>query len=50
MLLAGATVAQPAAPIIIKFSHVVASDTPKGDAAGKCKQLGEKYTGGRVNV
>src|ERR671931_2814812 len=37
-------------PIIIKFSHVVASDTPKGKAAEKFKELAEKYTGGKVKV
>jgi TRAP-type C4-dicarboxylate transport system substrate-binding protein len=37
-------------PIIIKFSHVVANDTPKGKAAEKFKQLAEKYTAGRVKV
>jgi C4-dicarboxylate-binding protein DctP len=38
------------APIVIKFSHVVASDTPKGKAADKFKELAEKYTGGKVKV
>lgn len=42
--------AQPQAPIVIKFSHVVASDTPKGKAAERFKQLAERYTGGRVRV
>jgi C4-dicarboxylate-binding protein DctP len=37
-------------PIIIKFSHVVAPDTPKGKAADKFKELAEKYTGGKVKV
>ncbi len=37
-------------PIIIKFSHVVASDTPKGKAADKFKELAEKYTNGKVKV
>src|SRR3984957_4972229 len=37
-------------PIIIKFSHVVASDTPKGKAADKFKELAEKYTDGKVKV
>src|SRR6202045_881804 len=37
-------------PIIIKFSHVVASDTPKGKAADKFKELAEKYTSGKVKV
>jgi len=38
------------APIVIKFSHVVAADTPKGKAAERFKQLAEKATGGRVRV
>jgi C4-dicarboxylate-binding protein DctP len=38
------------APIIIKFSHVVATDTPKGKASEKFKELAEKYTGGKVKV
>jgi C4-dicarboxylate-binding protein DctP len=38
------------APIVIKFSHVVANDTPKGNAAMKFKELAEKATGGRVKV
>ena len=37
-------------PIVIKFSHVVASNTPKGAAAEKFKELAEKYTGGKVKV
>src|ERR1700744_2910663 len=37
-------------PIVLKFSHVVASDTPKGKAADKFKELAEKYTNGRVKV
>jgi C4-dicarboxylate-binding protein DctP len=37
-------------PIVIKFSHVVASDTPKGKAADKFKELAEKYTNGKVKV
>ena len=36
--------------ITIKFSHVVASDTPKGKAADKFKQLAEAATKGRVKV
>jgi C4-dicarboxylate-binding protein DctP len=50
VLLAGMAAAQAAEPIIIKFSHVVANDTPKGKAADKFKQLAEQYTGGRVKV
>src|SRR6201986_2322519 len=37
-------------PIVLKFSHVVASDTPKGKAADKVKELAEKYTNGKVKV
>ncbi|MCK1456427.1 TRAP transporter substrate-binding protein [Bradyrhizobium sp. 35] len=37
-------------PIIIKFSHVVATDTPKGKASEKFKELADKYTGGKVKV
>ncbi|NDI33257.1 TRAP transporter substrate-binding protein [Chengkuizengella sediminis] len=36
--------------IVIKFSHVVAEDTPKGKAANMFKDLAEKYTEGRVEV
>ena len=37
-------------PIVLKFSHVVAPDTPKGKGADKFKALAEQYTGGRVRV
>ncbi|MFO1309204.1 MAG: TRAP transporter substrate-binding protein [Burkholderiales bacterium] len=37
-------------PIVIKFSHVVAVDTPKGKAAERFKQLAEERTKGRVKV
>ena len=37
-------------PIVIKFSHVVASDTPKGKGAERFKELAEKATNGRVKV
>jgi C4-dicarboxylate-binding protein DctP len=37
-------------PIIIKFSHVVAPDTPKGKAAEYFKKLAEERTKGRVKV
>ena len=37
-------------PIVIKFSHVVASDTPKGEAAQRFKELAEKATQGRVKI
>ena len=39
-----------AEPIVIKFSHVVAQDTPKGKAAEKFKALAEQYTKGAVKV
>jgi C4-dicarboxylate-binding protein DctP len=48
LALAGPAFAQ--SPIIIKFSHVVASDTPKGKATEKFKELAEKYTDGKVKV
>src|SRR5437764_12432853 len=58
LILAAASVAAlaligPAAaqsPIVIKFSHVVATNTPKGLAAEKFKELAEKYTDGKVKV
>lgn len=37
-------------PIIIKFSHVVAQHTPKGQAAEYFKKLAEERTHGRVKV
>ena len=44
----GAACAQQ--PIVIKFSHVVAIDTPKGKAANYFKTLAEERTKGRVKV
>jgi C4-dicarboxylate-binding protein DctP len=38
------------APITIKFSHVVAVDTPKGKAAEYFKKLAEERTKGKVKV
>ena len=35
------------APIVIKFSHVVATDTPKGKGAEYFKKLAEERTNGR---
>ena len=46
--LSGQPLAQ--APIVIKFSHVVAVDTPKGKAADYFKKLAEERTRGRVKV
>jgi len=37
-------------PIVIKFSHVVAADTPKGRAAERFRELAESRTKGRVKV
>ncbi len=48
VLFSGAAFAQ--APIVIKFSHVVAVGTPKGKAADRFKQLAEERTQGRVKV
>lgn len=48
--LAFSGIAQAQEPIIIKFSHVAAVDTPKGQAADYFKQQVEKRTKGRVKV
>lgn len=48
LLLTGPMAAQ--AQIVLKFSHVVAPDTPKGKGAEKFKELGEKYTAGKVKI
>jgi C4-dicarboxylate-binding protein DctP len=37
-------------PVVIKFSHVVAPDTPKGKGALRFKELAEKYTEAKVTV
>jgi C4-dicarboxylate-binding protein DctP len=50
LALAGTHRAFAQQPIVIKFSHVVTNDTPKGKAALKFKELAEKYTGGKVKV
>ena len=49
-LLMASAPAQAQQPIVIKFSHVVAPDTPKGKGADKFKELAEKYTNGKVKV
>jgi len=49
-LLIAASPALAADPIIIKFSHVVTADTPKGQGAEKFKQLAEERTKGAVKV
>ena len=38
------------AEIVIKFSHISTSDSPKGRAAVRFKELAEKMTGGKVRV
>lgn len=49
-VLAFGTPALAQTPIVIKFSHVVAVNTPKGKAADRFKQLAEERTKGRVKV
>ncbi len=51
-LLALATLVAPlrAEPVVLRFSHVVAPDAPKGKAAERFKELAERYTDGRVRV
>ena len=43
-------IAMAQAPIVIKFSHVVALDTPKGKAAEYFKKLADERTKGKVKV
>ena len=50
MIAAGLSLPAMAQDITIKFSHVVAPDTPKGKAAEKFKELAEQYTEGKVKV
>ena len=56
LVIAVATMALPMsalaapAPLIIKFSHVVANETPKGQAANYFKKLVEERSKGRVKV
>ena len=50
---ATAFIIQPAmaqSPVVIKFSHVVAPDTPKGNGAEKFKELADKYTNGKAKI
>ena len=46
----GAGLAQAQSPIIIKFSHVVAADTPKGKAAVFFAEKAAELTKGKVKV
>lgn len=48
--LSAATLVQAADPIVIKFSHVVAEQTPKGQGALLFKKLAEERLPGRVKV
>jgi C4-dicarboxylate-binding protein DctP len=50
MALSQATRSFAQQPIVIKFSHVVTNETPKGKGALRFKELAEKYTNGRVKV
>jgi C4-dicarboxylate-binding protein DctP len=49
-VLLGLGTAGAEAPIVLRFSHVVAPNTPKGKGADKFKELAELYTQGRVKV
>src|SRR5664279_632303 len=49
-IIAAPTAVTAQAPIVIKFSHVVAPNTPKGLGAEKFKELAEKYTADKVKV
>jgi len=42
--------AQAQQPVVLKFSHVVTDDTPKGKGAIRFKELAESKTKGRVKV
>src|SRR6266568_8970294 len=48
--LAAAGRAGAAEPIVLRFSHVVAVNTPKGQAADLFRRRAEELTGGRVHV
>jgi C4-dicarboxylate-binding protein DctP len=47
LVAAGGAFAQP---IVVKFSHVVAEATPKGQGALKFKEVAEKLLPGKVEV
>jgi len=38
------------APVVMKFSHVVANDTPKGKGSSSSRNWPRSYTGGKVKV
>lgn len=50
LVLASTTLLASAEPIVIKISHVVAANTPKGQGAERFKKLAEERTKGRVRV
>ncbi len=50
LALSFSTVVSAQEPIIIKFSHVTADNTPKGQGALKFKELAEKKLPGKVEV
>lgn len=50
ILVGGASNAQAQDPIVIKFSHVVANDTPKGQGAQLLQQLVEERLGDKVKI
>lgn len=50
MLLLSISAMSLADPVVIKFSHVVAPDTPKGKAAEKFKQMVEERSKGAMKV
>ncbi|WP_134624858.1 DctP family TRAP transporter solute-binding subunit, partial [Pseudomonas aeruginosa] len=50
LAIGGSSLANAAQPIVIKFSHVVAENTPKGQGALLFKKLVEQRLGGRVEV
>jgi C4-dicarboxylate-binding protein DctP len=44
------TLAYAADPIVVRFSHVIAAETPKGRAALRFKEVAERRTNGQVKV
>ena len=50
ILLLSVSAMSMAEPVVIKFSHVVAPDTPKGKAAEKFKQMVEERSKGAMKV
>jgi len=50
VLLLSISAVSAAEPVVIKFSHVVAPDTPKGKAAEKFKQMVEERSKGAMKV